>query len=327
MTILPFISAFISFFIVILVTPWLIRYLRKIKLIVKDMNKKNKPLVPISGGLAVMAGIFIGLMTYIFFQTFYFKNTSFITPIFAGLTTIIMITFVGFLDDIIINKSNTGSSGLKQWQKPLLTLSAAVPLMVINAGTTTMALPFLGRLDVGLIYPLLFIPIGVIGAANMVNMLAGFNGLETGMGIIYTGMLGLYAFVNERETAALFALIIFAALIAFNYYNKFPAKILPGDSLTYLLGGSLAVIAIIGNIEKAAIIISIPFFIEFVLKARSKFKADSFGYYKNGKIFCKYKENYSILHLITRTGKFTEKQVVNIMLLIELFFSGLIWVV
>jgi len=295
---------------------------------VKDMNKKNTPLIPISGGLAVMAGIFSGLMFYIFFQTFYFKYTDTLLYIFAGLTSIIMITFVGFADDIIIKKSKETSAGLKQWQKPLLTLSAAIPLMVLNAGTTTMALPFLGRLDLGLIYPLLFIPIGVVGAANMVNLLAGFNGIEVGMGIVYIGMLGLYSFVNRREVAALIALITLFSLIAFFIYNKYPAKIFPGDSLTYLLGGTIATIAIIGNIERAAIIASIPFFVEFILKARSKFKAKSYGYYCNGKIKSYHGNKiYSIPHLFTRTGKFTEKQIFWFMILIALVFSSLIWVV
>ena len=78
-----------------------------------------------------------------------------------------------------------------------------------------------------LIYPLVLVPIGVVGAANMVNMLAGFNGMETGMGIIYMGSLGLYAYFNGRQVAALIALVTLAALLGFYYYNRFPAKILP----------------------------------------------------------------------------------------------------
>lgn len=327
-TYIPFLAAFLSFIVTLITTNWLIRYLKRINLVVKDMNKKNTPLIPISGGLAVMAGIFIGLMFYIFFQTFYFKYTQTLIYLLAGLISIVMITFVGFVDDIIIKKNKESSSGLKQWQKPLLTLSAAVPLMVVNAGVTTMAFPFLGRIDLGLIYPLIFIPIGVVGAANMVNMLAGFNGIEVGMGIVYFGMLGLYSYINNREVATLIALIALACLIAFYLYNKYPAKILPGDSLTYLLGGTIAAIAILGNIEKAAVIASIPFFIEFVLKARSKFKAKSYGYYYNGKIKSYHNNKiYSILHLFTRTGKFTEKQIFWFMIIIELFFSSLIWVI
>ncbi len=327
MTYIPFIAAVLSFIITYIAVNWLIRYLKRIGLVVKDMNKKNKPLVPISGGLAVMSGIFVGIMIYVFIQTFYFKYTKTLIYLLAGLISILMIAFVGFLDDLIIKKSKESSKGLKQWQKPLLTLSAAVPLMVVNAGVTTMALPFLGRIDVGLIYPLLFIPLGVVGAANMVNMLAGFNGVEVGMGIIYVGMLGLYAFVYKREVAIVITLITLFALIAFYLYNKYPAKILPGDSLTYLLGGVIATIAILGNIEKAAVIASIPFFIEFILKLRSKFKAKSYGYYKDGKIMSYHTKIYSIPHVLTRTGKYTEKQIFWFMILVELIFSSLIWVI
>ena len=327
MTILPLISAIVSFLIVLYLTPWLIRYLRRIGLVVKDQNKKNKPLVPISGGIAVMAGLFMGVMVYSFFQTFYFNYKEPTIPLFAGLTTIIMITLVGFVDDLLV-KSKEESSGLKQWQKPVLTLTAAVPLMVINAGVTAMWIPLIGRIELGLIYPLILIPIGVIGAANMVNLLAGINGLETGMGIIYTGMLGLYAYANGRETAALIALLIFSSLISFYIFNKYPAKILPGDSLTYLLGGAIAVIAILGNIEKAAIIASIPFFFEFILKWRSKFKAKSYGYYHKGKIKSYHgKKIYSLVHLLTRTGEYTEKQITTFFIVLEFIFCLLIWVV
>ena len=328
MTYTPFISAIVAFFVTYVATNWLIRYLRRIKLVVKDMNKKNTPLVPISGGLAVISGVFIGVMVYIFVQTFYYNYTKTLIYLLAGLISILMITFVGFLDDLIIKQSKESSKGLKQWQKPLLTLSAAVPLMVVNAGVTTMAFPFIGRIDIGLIYPLILIPIGVVGAANMVNMLAGFNGIEVGMGIVYTGMLGLYAYVNNREVAVVIALITLFALIAFYLYNKYPARILPGDSLTYLLGAVIACLAILGNIEKAAIIASIPFFIEFVLKLRSKFRAKSYGYFKNGKIKSYHNNKiYSIPHLLTRTGKYTEKQVFWFMILVELIFSSLIWVI
>ncbi len=328
MTHIPFLAASMAFIITFIATNWLIRYLKRINMVVKDQNKKDTPLIPISGGLAVMSGIFVGLMFYVFAQTFYYKYTATLIYLFAAYISIYMITFVGFVDDIIIKKSKDTSAGLKQWQKPILTLSAAVPFMVINAGVTTMTLPFFGRIDIGLLYPLIFIPIGVIGAANMVNLLAGFNGVEVGMGIVYTGMLGLYAYFNNREVAALIALITFASLIAFYLYNKYPAKIFPGDSLTYLLGGVIASIAILGNIERAAIIASIPFIIEFILKSRSKFQAKSYGFYKDGKIVSYHgKKIYSIPHILTSTGKFTEKQIFWFLILIELFFSSLIWVI
>ena len=331
--IIPFICAFISFLIVFSFTPLLIKYLKKINLVVKDQHKEDKPLVPISGGLIVMGGIFIGLLIYVFFKVFFFdKNLilgkDYLAYLFAAISSIMMITFIGFIDDLVIKRNHDSSSGLKQWQKPLLTLAAAIPLIVVSAGNTTMSIPLFGKIDFGLIYPLVFIPIGVVGAANMVNLLAGFNGIETGMGVIYTGMLGLYAYTNGRYLAALIALMTFSALIAFYYYNKYPAKIFPGDSLTYLLGAVLACIAILGNIERAVLVVSIPFFIEFILKNRGKFQKQSYGYYKDGKVYNLYdKEIYSIPHLLTRTGKYSEKQIVYFVIFIEFIFSSLIWLI
>lgn len=333
MEIIILISGLVSFLVVLLLTPWLIRYLRKIELVVQDQNKKDKPLVPLSGGLAVLGGYFVGLMVFIFFRTFFPGSGGMILDdytlkyIFASAVSIMIITFVGFVDDLVIKKSKEGSIGLNQWQKPLLTLLAAVPLMAASVGESIMQFPFLGRIDIGLIYPLVLIPIGVVGAANMVNLLGGLNGLETGMGIVYIGMLGLYLSYYERHIATLIALLMFMSLIAFYFYNKFPAKILPGNSLTYLLGGTLAVIAIVGNIERAVLIVAIPFFIEFLLKWRSRFKADSFGYYKDEKLHSKYDKIYSLTHLFLRTGRFSEKQIVLFFILIELMISGFIWFV
>ncbi|MBI2672603.1 hypothetical protein HYX16_06735 [Candidatus Woesearchaeota archaeon] len=324
---LLYIGLVLGFFVTLLITPYLIKYLRKIDLVVKDIHKENTPLVPVSGGLAVLGGLMAGLMWYIFIQIFYYENAETLLLLFSAITTILLITFIGFIDDLIIEKSKDETSGLKQWQKPLLTLIAAVPLMAVNAGTTTMLIPFLGRTDVGLLFPLLFVPIGIVGASNMINMFAGFNGSEAGMGIVYLSNLGLYAYANGRFSAAAIAGITVCALLAFYYYNKVPAKILAGDSLTYLLGGVLVTVAVLGNIERAALIASVPFFIEFLLKARGKFKKKSIGTYENGKVRSLYgNQIYSIPHLLTRTGKFTEKQVVYFMMLIQLIFSSLIWV-
>lgn len=331
---LVFIYGIISFLVVYTVTPWLIRYLWRIGLIVKDQNKKDKHLVPLSGGLAVLVGIFAGLFSFIFFRTFFTNvytglviNDRNLMLLFAAMISLFIITLVGFLDDLIINKSKDSSTGLKQWQKPLLTLTAAVPLMVISAGTKFMYFPIIGRVDFGIFYALLIVPIGVVGASNMVNMLEGYNGLGTGMGIIYIGMLGLYAGVYHRYVAALICMVVFFSLLAFYIYNKYPAKIFPGDSLTYLLGATIAIVAIVGNIEKAAIISSIPFFIEFILKTRSKFKANSYGYYYKGKVKVDYKKIYSLPHLFVRSCKYTEKQIVFFMMIIQLVFSLAIWLI
>ncbi len=327
MKLVLFFAVFLAFFIVYFIIPGFIKYLTRIGLVVKDQHKEGKPLIPISGGLPVFLGIFFGIMFAIFVQTFYYHSINRLIDLLAFGIVLFAITFVGFFDDLLIRKDKETSFGLKQWQKPLLTSIAAVPLMVLNAGETIITLPFFGSIDVGLFYPLVLIPIGVIGASNMVNLLAGFNGLEAGLGIIYLGNLSIYAYFQGSEVAALIGGVTCGALLAFLIFNWSPAQIFPGDSLTYLLGGVLASIAIIGNIEMAALIVSIPFFIEFCLKCRGKLQKQSYGMYFNGKVKSLYDEVYSLPHFFTIDGKFTEKQVVLFVYFIALLFSLLIWLI
>ncbi|MEK6923194.1 MAG: hypothetical protein AABW84_00650 [Nanoarchaeota archaeon] len=318
----------VSFITTFLMTPFIINYLRNIKLQVKDVHKQGEPSVPRSGGIAVLTGIIASLFLLVFINVFIKQTTQDIIYLLAAIITLTLITFIGFFDDLRIRIDSRGEGGLKQWQKPLLSLPAAIPLMAVVAGTTVVALPFLGKVNFGLLYPLVLVPIVVVGAANMVNMLEGLNGLGTGMGLMYTGSLGLFTYYNQEYIAAAIAFAVFGSLLAFWKFHKTPAKILAGDSLTYLLGATIAVIAIIGNVEKAALIISIPFFIELILKLRGGLKKTTIGRVnENGKLESKYDKIYSLPHIWMRTGKFTEKQIVSYLILIELFFSILIWFV
>ena len=312
---------------------WLIFFLTKVGHVVKDQNKKNRPLVPVSGGLAVLVGFLFGILLYVCVNVFYTEVLPWnvdgynLTLIFASLIAIIWVTLVGFFDDAFIYGSHEKSLGLGQLQKPLLTLLGAIPLMIVLSERTSFFIPYLGDISVGWMYPVILIPIGFVGAANMVNMLAGFNGLEAGMGVIYLFSLGMYAYVRQSFVAALIAFIALSAVLTFWYFNKIPAKIFPGDSLTYFLGGTLATVAIVGGLEFPALIISIPFLVEFLLKWRSNFSADTFGIWINGKILSKYEKVYSIMHLFTRTGNFTEKQITNYVIAIQIFFSIVIWLI
>ncbi len=188
---------------------------------------------------------------------------------FAAVASILIATIIGMTDDMLGWKI-----GLRQREKVLLTFFVPVPLMVINAGQNTMTFPFLGTLNIGLLYPLLIIPIGVIGASNAFNMLAGYNGLEAGMGIVILSTLGLIAYSTGNTVAAVIAVTTISALIALLYFNKYPARVFPGDTLTYPVGAIVAIVAIVGNMEKSAVIIFALYYIEFLLKARGKLRPE-----------------------------------------------------
>ena len=318
--IVEIIIAFVSSF---LLSNWLKSYFKKAGLIGLDIHKKDTPKLPTSGGIPIFFGFYIATILYIFLRTYFFRQFSFLMEVSASLLAIALVTFVGFLDDV--NASDGRRVGLKQWQKPLMTIWAALPLMALRLGNPEMILPLIGTVNFGNIYPLIIIPIAFMGASNMVNLLGGLNGLESGMAIIYLTSLSLYTYFYSNLAAKIIAFGALGAVAGFFMLNKFPAKFLPGDSTTYFLGATIATIAIVGNIEKAAIIISIPFLIEGLLKLRGRFKKPTLGILKDGKIHRR-EGIYSLPHLFMN-GNYTEKQIVQFTWAISAFFSVLIWFV
>lgn len=114
------------------------------------------------------------------------------------------------------------------------------------------------------------------------------------------------------------------ALLGFLILNRYPAKILSGDSLTYCLGSIVATGVIIGNIEKMGLLLLAPFVVEFILKARSKLKASCLGKLReDGKLDPPYgKRIYSITHILMNLKPMTEKEVALCLILMEVVVAA-----
>ena len=257
-------SFFGTFF---LIKKW-INIAESAKILGKDMNKPEKPLIPRSGGLIVVVIICFSLLIYIFLKTFSILGSpsTNIVEAFAISSTILLAGFIGFVDDILGWKT-----GLSQLQKVILTLPIALPLTVLNVDQTVMALPFFGNINLGIIYPILIVPLGVIGATNGFNLLAGYNGLEAGMGIVIFATFGFTGLVIGRLWITLIAVIVCSSLLAFIFFNWYPAKVFPGNSFSYAIGALIATLAILGNMETIAVWLFIPYFIEILLYLRARF--------------------------------------------------------
>jgi UDP-N-acetylglucosamine--dolichyl-phosphate N-acetylglucosaminephosphotransferase len=150
-------------------------------------------------------------------------------------------------------------------------------------------------------------------------MLAGMNGLEAGLGAVSMFSLGVYTLMAGRAEASMIAFTLCFSLLAFLRWNWFPAKFLPGDSLTYLIGASFASIVIIGNVEKFGIFIFLPWIIEVLLKIRSRFKARSLGDLRaDGTLAPPYKKIYSLTHVVMKIRPMKEWKVTAIIILFEI---------
>jgi UDP-N-acetylglucosamine--dolichyl-phosphate N-acetylglucosaminephosphotransferase len=316
-----------SFLITLFITPIFIRFLNAANIVGVDVQKKNKPKVAEMGGPVVLFGFLGGIFLFIWVRVFFYGNTNGLIQILSTVLTLTIVSIVGIFDDLFaLIKQREGKTGfekykrigLKQWQKPLLILPAAIPLMAVMAGYSTINIPLLGTINLGIFYPLFFIPVAIIGASNVLNMLAGFNGLEAGLGFVSLTALGVYAYIFNEINAAMVAFTVAFALLAILKFNWYPAKIFVGDSLPYLIGATIASVAIIGNIERFAVLISVPWILEFILKSRSKFQAENFGVLqKDGTLKAPYNKTYSLTHVIMKVGKFKEYQVTAILIGLE----------
>ncbi len=275
--------------------PLWIRKVKSIGLIWDDMNKIGGDKVAGSGGLIVLLGFSLSCLSYVAYRVFSLgtKNGS-LVEIFALLIIVLFMGFIGFVDDLF----GWRKGGLSMNSRLILSLVGSIPLIAINAGRSSIGLPFFGVVDLGLIYPLFFIPLGIVATTTTFNMLAGFNGLEAGQGVIMLSALALVAHLTDNSWLAVICLCFVFALLAFLIFNWSPAKVFPGDVLTYALGALIAGVAIVGNFERIAVFFYIPYILEVFLKSRGKLKKYSFGKpMKDGSLDLLYDRVYSLNHL------------------------------
>jgi UDP-N-acetylglucosamine--dolichyl-phosphate N-acetylglucosaminephosphotransferase len=313
-------AVFVSFFLAMMALPSWISKCRRVGLVWEDMNKFGHPKnVAATGGIVVIMAFVLGVLYYVALKTFLFSGTNNSVEIFSLLGVILILGIVGLTDDLLGWKNH----GLPIKVRIALAFIASVPLVVIKAGQPIVAVPFLGMVNFGIIYPLVLVPLGIAGASTTYNFLAGYNGLESGLGILILSFLSFVAYFTGSPWLAIVGLCMVASLIAFLVYNKFPAKVFPGDVLTYSIGALIAGMAIIGNFEKVAIIVFIPFIIEVFLKSRGRLKKHSFGIPdKKGNLRMPYDKIYGLEHLAIKVlGKrATERKVVYLLYAFQILF-------
>jgi UDP-N-acetylglucosamine--dolichyl-phosphate N-acetylglucosaminephosphotransferase len=146
--------------------------------------------------------------------------------------------------------------------------------------------------------------------------------------ILIIGVLLPIDYAGKTETIILMA-AMFGALLAFLHFNWFPAKIFGGDSLTLMIGASIAAVAIVGNLEKIALLLFALYFIELLIKAKHRFKSECYGIPQKDGSLKPDPKGGSLTQWVMRRGSFTEPQVVSIILgiqiLVSLFVLFLFW--
>ncbi len=318
------VSALVSAMIVIVVVPAWIRVAKSRGLVGRDMNKPGNMLVAEAGGIWVIIATAFGLMVLEALYTYLGEGVYRAAELYALVTLLLLASLLGFLDDILGWKK-----GLPRWQRIVFMAPISLPLVVIKAGTSTLSVPLIGTLDLGVLYPLLAVPVGVLGAANAFNMLAGYNGLEAGMGLLLMVFTALYAFIKGLDLVFQASIIMAMALLAFLRYNWYPARVFPGNSLTYGVGAYYAALVILGNMEKFGLILFTLYFIKALLYFRGVVHGvwhegiEDFGVPQpDGSLKTPLQGTYSLQHFAIKLlekvkGRATEQGVVVLLLILQ----------
>jgi UDP-N-acetylglucosamine--dolichyl-phosphate N-acetylglucosaminephosphotransferase len=118
-------------------------------------------------------------------------------------------------------------------------------------------IPFVGPVRFTIIYPLL-IPVALAVTSNAVNMMDVMNGAMAGtVSIIAVVITGILLFSGNTATAALSAGLL-AVLLAFYYFNRYPAKVFGGDTGSLAVGAAIGALAIMGRIEAVVVVALMP---------------------------------------------------------------------
>jgi UDP-N-acetylglucosamine--dolichyl-phosphate N-acetylglucosaminephosphotransferase len=182
----------------------------------------------------------------------------------VSLAVILGAAFIGMIDDLF---------ELRQRQKAFFPFLLALPLGA--ALDPIVNLPFVGNVDFGA--SMIFIAaFAITCAANAGNMLEGFNGLGTGLGIIMSSTLVILALAHDDRDGVYILIPLLGCLTAFLLFNKYPAKVFPGDTLMLFMGAAMATAGMLSSLELETGIIFMPMIIEFFLKARGHFKAENY---------------------------------------------------
>ncbi len=303
-------SAVASFFATVVFVPWLIRNLRGTTLVGKDLNKPDRPTVPEMGGVGVMLGFSVGVAVITVLasaDTF----TTLSRYYYVALSAALGAGVVGLLDDMFHFRQRT---------KAVVPFVLALPLgaVVFHSGDV-----YLFGWGIGLA-TVIAVPFGVTSAANAANMLEGYNGLGAGlMSIISVALIILS--VLQGASAGLFILFpLLGALLAFLWYNRFPSRVFPGDSMTLFAGACVACAAIISSppLKTQGAFLFAPMIAEFVLKARGHFRAENYGFVAPDGRLRYVGRIESITHLLLRPGRFREWEVVGILWGVEAAVSA-----
>lgn len=291
-------SAVLSWIVVMLAAPSVIRFLVRAKLGDRpefdhaDLNQltRHKSDTPTMGGVLIVMGIFVSVIVFGDLANMYVR---------MSLLALIWLGVLGGMDDWIKLRYSAGKGrreGLYMWEKILFQIGLAVLLsiymykygqasIIVTAGEKVnpahrLYFPFTAAsIALPLLAYVLITVLTMVGTSNAVNLTDGMDGLAAGCSIIVCVVLLIVAevvglwrwadfFQMPRVAGASEMTVLCASMagacVGFLWYNAHPAQVFMGDTGSLPLGGLIGYIAIVARQELLLIIVGGVFVMEAV---------------------------------------------------------------
>ncbi|MBI1802587.1 MAG: phospho-N-acetylmuramoyl-pentapeptide-transferase [Chloroflexi bacterium] len=259
--------AAISFFLAVGWGPTLIRLLKRYRIgqtirIEGPVEHQSKMGTPTMGGLMIIGPVvaitLVANLVQILSSTAFgqsvlatfgiarqaFAGRSLIVPLFAMAAYGIF----GAVDDYLSVRGGPGRRGLlAREQLPVQIGIAGIIAGVLYFGPPhldSVALPGVReKIDIGLLWLPLAIVI-IVGFANAVNMTDGLDGLAGTCSAVAFAAYGIIAFLQGQGWLATFCFTVVGAVLAFLWFNAYPADMFMGGTGSVALGGTLGTVAL-----------------------------------------------------------------------------------
>ena len=255
--------------VTLLVTPLSIFIAPKIGAMDVPKDKRrvhNKPM-PRFGGIAIYAGIMVGLLLFT-------QGRPHIGAIMVGCT---LIYILGAIDDIKGMKPIIKFAGQVVCASVVFSMGLRIEFVTNWFGE--------GNTDLGFAVCYFVTIMWLVGITNAVNLVDGLDGLASGISAISALSIAYVSFIHGWYYPTMCMMVLAGSCIGFLPFNFYPAKTFMGDGGSQLLGFALAALSILGTVKSAtlfvvvipALVLGLPIFDTLLAIIRRTLRHQSIG--------------------------------------------------
>ncbi|MBR5233237.1 MAG: phospho-N-acetylmuramoyl-pentapeptide-transferase [Clostridia bacterium] len=263
----------VSFGLGYVIIPWL--HKMKFGQTILDIGPswhKNKQGTPTMGGILFMLGVTLSMILVLI--TDFVMGGDIVAgdslvpgnvraKLYSGIIMAFAYALIGFVDDYIkvVKKRNLGLTIFEKSIAQILVMGGYL-FSLHMAGATYMFVPFVGNVDLGIFFWILG-PVVMYCTVNAVNFTDGVDGLCASVTSVFALSGIIIAVLRSVFGAGLFCSALLGSLSGYLVWNRYPAKVMMGDTGSMFLGGLVIAVSYCLDMPWLILLTGIVYVIEF----------------------------------------------------------------